>query len=114
VKSISLVSALTLSLILAASPQAQQLIELEHNQAKKLVSEGKIVSLDFALIHVEHYCSGKLLDAHLYQNQGEWLYDLQLRSDTGELISLSIDATTGKPQQYSQLPMACRIDKKQP
>ncbi|WP_258405276.1 PepSY domain-containing protein [Shewanella mesophila] len=111
-KPIYTVSALMLSLISVSSIQALPLIELEHNQAKQLVSEGKIVSLDFALTHMERYCSGKLLDAHLYQTQGEWHYDLQIRSDSGEMISLSIDATTGKPQQYTQLPIACRIDKK--
>ncbi|MCL1041581.1 MULTISPECIES: PepSY domain-containing protein [Shewanella] len=99
----------TLMLIVSSllSPAVHAAIELEHNQAKQLVSEGKILSLDLTLSQVQAYCDGKLVDAHLFHAQGRWQYDLQIKSANGELISLDIDATTGQHQTGKPLPDAC-------
>nr|WP_275658994.1 hypothetical protein [Shewanella sp. Isolate11] len=94
--------------------QAAALIELEHNQAQQLVNEGKILSLDLALSNLEEYCSGKLLDANLYQSNGDWLYSLQLRNLAGDIISFTMNATTGKPKSHSSIPKACQVDKLAP
>lgn len=106
-KFISLISTTVLTLILLGTSYASTSIELEHNQAKKLVSQGKILSLDLTLVHVQQYCAGKLIDAHLYQAQGRWSYDLRLKTLEGELVSLSIDAATGQLQSDQQLPLIC-------
>lgn len=99
----------TLMLIVSSllSHVASAAIELEHNQAKQLVSEGKILSLDLTLSQVQAYCDGKLVDAHLFHDQGRWQYDLQIKSENGELISLDIDAATGQHQANKPLPDAC-------
>lgn len=111
-KPIDIASAFILYLFSLASLSATPLTELEHNQAQKLVSDGKILPLDVVLAKVESYCSVKLLDAHLYQAQGQWHYHLQLRSLQGELISLKMDATTGEPRNTAELPTHCQYDKK--
>ncbi|WP_076415708.1 PepSY domain-containing protein [Shewanella sp. UCD-KL12] len=88
--------------------QGSALIELEHYQAKHLVSAGKILSLDVTLSKSKHFCYGKLIDAHLYQEKGKWRYDLQIKSQRGQIIDLSLDASTGRPDPYKPLPSGCR------
>ncbi|AQS40134.1 hypothetical protein Sps_05062 [Shewanella psychrophila] len=84
------------------------LVELEHYQAKHLVSAGKILSLDVTLSKTKHFCYGKLIDAHLYQEQGKWRYDLQIKAQRGQIIDLSLDASTGQPNPNKPLPSGCR------
>lgn len=111
-KPIYITSAFILYALSVASLSATPFTELEHNQAKKLVNDGKILPFDVVLAKVEGYCSVKLLDAHLYQTQGQWHYHLQLRSPQGELISLKMDASTGKLTDTTELPSSCQHDKK--
>ncbi|MPY25243.1 hypothetical protein FM037_03760 [Shewanella psychropiezotolerans] len=84
------------------------LVELEHYQAKHLVSAGKILSLDVTLSKIKYFCYGKLIDAHLYQEQGKWRYDLQIKAQRGQIIDLSLDASTGQPNPTKSLPSGCR------
>ncbi|MXR69741.1 hypothetical protein GNT65_13850 [Shewanella sp. JBTF-M18] len=106
-KPTAVTSTFLLSVCSLLSPAATAVIELEHNQAKELVSEGKILSLDLTLNQVQAYCDGKLVDAHLFHAQGHWRYDLQIKSANGELISLDIDATTGRHSTNKPLPQSC-------
>ena len=86
---------------------SSHLIELEHYQAKHLVSAGKILSLDVTLSKIKYFCYGKLIDAHLYQEQGKWRYDLQIKAQRGQIIDLSLDASTGQPNPNKSLPTGC-------
>ncbi len=88
--------------------QASALVELEHKQAKYLVSTGKILSLDVTLFKSKQFCYGKLIDAHLYQERGKWRYDLKIKSQRGQIIDLSLDASTGQPDPYKPMPSGCR------
>ncbi|MBW8183219.1 PepSY domain-containing protein [Shewanella nanhaiensis] len=99
---------LALAITLATTASATPLIELEHNQAKQLVSTGKILSLDVTLAKTQFFCFGKLIDAHLYQEEGKWRYDLQIKTQRGQIIDLSLDASTGQPNPYLSLPSECR------
>ncbi|MCF1428143.1 MAG: hypothetical protein LPD71_05490 [Shewanella sp.] len=87
----------------AASP-----IELHHNQAVTLVASGQILSLTDTLAIVSHYCKGKLMDAHLYQEGNKWRYDLELKVDKGQLLQISVDARSGKPVAAIPLPSECQ------
>lgn len=86
---------------------SSHLIELEHYQAKHLVSAGKILSLDVTLSKIKYFCYGKLIDAHLYQEQGKWRYDLQIKAQRGQIIDLSLDASTGQLNPHKSLPSGC-------
>lgn len=103
---------LALATTLTMPADATTLIELEHNQAKELVSTGKILSLDVTLAKTKSFCFGKLIDAHLYQEEGKWRYDLQIKAQRGQIIDLSLDASTGQPNPYKSLPNECRAFKK--
>ncbi|BAJ00474.1 PepSY domain-containing protein [Shewanella violacea] len=83
------------------------LVELGHYQANDLVSAGKILSLDITLSKIKYFCYGKLIDAHLYQEQGKWRYDLQIKAQGGQIIELSLDASTGQPHPNKSLPSGC-------
>ncbi|MGL4476516.1 MAG: PepSY domain-containing protein [Shewanella sp.] len=97
-----------LSILMLSSQVFSQDTELHHYQAKQLVASGHILSLDDTLTLVSHYCDGKLIDAHLYQQQDKWRYDLQLKLNAGQLIDLSIDAKTGQPSSLTPLPSECQ------
>lgn len=83
-------------------------IELEHYQAKALVNSGQILSLNGALSVVNQFCQGELIDAHLYQEDHKWRYDLQIKVQRGQIVNLSIDATNGQPVHSIVLPSECR------
>lgn len=85
-------------------------IELEHNQVKQLVKNGTILSLDDTLTIIHQYCSGKLIDAHLYQVNNSWRYDLQLKQPNGQIINLSLNAVNGQPVVQSPIPSECQQD----
>ena len=103
---------LALATLLPITSLATTLVELEHNQAKELVSTGKILSLDVTLTKTESFCFGKLIDAHLYQDKGKWRYDLQIKAQRGQIIDLSLDASTGQPNPNKSLPSECRAFEK--
>ncbi|WP_372871591.1 PepSY domain-containing protein [Shewanella sp.] len=94
--------------VLLQGKVAASAIELEHYEAKRLVSEGQILSLDATLKRVAAFCQGKLLDAHLYQDGDSWRYDLQFGFQRGEITHLSVDASSGKLSPDSELPDECQ------
>lgn len=83
-------------------------IELEHYQAKALVNSGQILSLNGTLAVVNQFCQGELIDAHLYQEDHKWSYDLQIKVQRGQIVNLSIDATNGQLEHSTALPSECR------
>ncbi|MCP3128282.1 MULTISPECIES: PepSY domain-containing protein [Shewanella] len=83
-------------------------IELEHYQVKALVNSGQILSLNGTLSVVNQFCQGELIDAHLYQEDHKWRYDLQIKVQRGQIVNLSIDATNGQPVDSIALPSECR------
>ncbi|BDM65734.1 hypothetical protein NFHSH190041_31860 [Shewanella sp. NFH-SH190041] len=104
----------TVSLAIGLSSASANLVnsdtELHHNQASLLVSAGRILSLQDTLSIVSHYCKGKLIDAHLYQETDKWRYDLVFKVRGGELLHLSVDARNGQPVPGLPLPSECRQD----
>ncbi|WP_299795380.1 PepSY domain-containing protein [uncultured Shewanella sp.] len=106
------VSLFALATLMSMKGHTTNLIELEHYEAKQLVSSGKILSLDVTLSRIKHFCYGKLIDAHLYREDGKWRYDLQIKAQHGQIIDLSLDASTGQPDPYRSLPSDCRAFEK--
>ncbi|WP_256870973.1 PepSY domain-containing protein [Shewanella sp. Scap07] len=101
-------SLIALMFCVSSTTFATSLIELEHNQAKDLVSAGKILPLDITLFQVQNFCAGKLLDANLFQYQGHWVYELKIKSTRGSRAAIIVDASTGTLQPNSKLPSSCR------
>lgn len=82
-------------------------IELEHSQVKALVNSGQILSLNGTLSIANQFCQGELIDAHLYQEDHKWRYDLQIKLQRGQRVNLSIDTTNGQPVDSIALPSEC-------
>ncbi|WP_394205871.1 PepSY domain-containing protein [Shewanella waksmanii] len=101
-------NSIALLLSVSSTTFATSLVELEHNQAKDLVSEGKILPLDITLFQVQDFCAGKLLDANLFQYQGHWVYELKIKPKRGSRAAIIVDASTGELQPNSKLPKNCR------
>ncbi|ABZ78145.1 conserved hypothetical protein [Shewanella halifaxensis HAW-EB4] len=90
---------------------ANQKIEVQHYEAQTLVNSGQILSLDVTLNSIQAMCNGKLIDAHLYQHQGKWRYEVQIRTLKGQLVDLVLDASTGQLAKPAQLPASCNTEK---
>ncbi|MCL1093011.1 PepSY domain-containing protein [Shewanella kaireitica] len=86
---------------------ASQKIEVEHYQAQQLVKGGEILSLDVTLAGIQTLCHGKLIDAHLYQQNGHWRYELQIRTIASQLVDLTLDAKSGQLTHPTKLPSSC-------
>ena len=90
---------------------ANQKIEVQHYEAQALVNSGQILSLDVTLSSIQAMCNGKLIDAHLYQHQGNWRYEIQIRTDKDQLVELLLDASNGQLAQPVRLPASCSAEK---
>lgn len=90
---------------------ANQKIEIQHYEAQNLVSSGQILSLDVTLSSIQAMCHGKLVDAHLYQDDGNWRYEVQIRTTKGQLVELLLDASTGQLAKPTRFPASCTPEK---
>ncbi|MEI6859332.1 MAG: hypothetical protein V5788_06040 [Shewanella sp.] len=90
------------------SANSSDVIVLEHDQAKLLVTAGHILSLDVTLSKIKYFCYGKLIDANLYQEHGKWRYNLLIKTQRGQIVNLSLDASIGQPNPNKSLPSGCR------
>ncbi|QQX79535.1 hypothetical protein JK628_18755 [Shewanella sp. KX20019] len=86
---------------------ANQKVEVQHNQAQQLVKSGQILSLDVTLAGMQTICHGKLIDAHLYQLDGSWLYVVQIRPLAGEIVELTLNARNGQLAKPAKMPSSC-------
>ncbi|WP_417760776.1 PepSY domain-containing protein [Shewanella sp.] len=85
-------------------------LEPDHELAKALVASGEIRSLDQTLTELLHQCDAELLDAHLYQSDGQWRYDLYIKFRQGIVQSLLVDASNGALISPDKLPGDCLPD----
>ncbi|PKG57714.1 hypothetical protein CXF83_19950 [Shewanella sp. Choline-02u-19] len=86
---------------------ANQKVEVQHYQAQLLVKSGQILSLDVTLVGIKAICHGKLIDAHLYQYDGNWLYEIQIRNPNGEIVDLILNARNGQLTNPAKMPSRC-------
>lgn len=85
-------------------------LEPDHELAKSLVASGQIRSLDQTLAELHRYCDAELLDAHLYQSDNHWRYDLYIRLHQGIAFSVLVDASSGELLTPDKLPGDCSPD----
>lgn len=102
---------LTAAMLHLPAAVANQKIEIQHYEAQTLVKSGQILSLDVTLSSIQAMCNGKLIDAHLYQHLGKWRYEVQIRTQKGQLVDLVLDASTGQLAKPAQLPASCSAEK---
>ncbi|WP_394130399.1 hypothetical protein [Shewanella maritima] len=98
---------LSLSTLIVSQSTIITPLELEHDQAQKLVASGQIKSLDYSLNWINQFCNGQLVDARLYQSLDKLHYNLQLRVNENQLIDIKLNAVNGMLESMTQLPSEC-------
>jgi len=82
-----------LALAFAVIPAAAD--EIGHEQARRLVEEGKIRPLDEIIERLKSEVPGKILSTELESDDGRLEYDFKILTPEGRLLEVEIDAATG-------------------
>ncbi|MGM3389100.1 PepSY domain-containing protein [Stutzerimonas stutzeri] len=83
------------ALLLAATPAASR--DLDQDEALRLRREGLIMPLETLLQRaMEHYPSARLLEAELEEEDGVYVYEIELLTADGVARELELDARDGR------------------
>lgn len=83
-----------MAILLSAPIWADDKLE-DFEHARQLVSEGKIVPLETILKRTEIKPGWRLLEVEFERDDGQWIYELEVLKEDGEVIELLYDAETG-------------------
>ena len=84
-----------LALLLAATPAASR--DLDQDEALRLRREGLIMPLEALLQRaIERYPGARLLEAELEEDDGIYIYEIELLTADGIARELEIDAHDGR------------------
>ncbi|HCG39083.1 MAG TPA: peptidase [Pseudomonas sp.] len=84
-----------LALLLAAAPAASR--DLDHDEALRLRREGLIMPLEALLQRaMERYPGASLLEAELEEEDGIYVYEIELLTNEGVARELELDARDGR------------------
>lgn len=89
-----LIPFITLLLLLPASWSASA--DDDHDEARRLLKSGDIVSLEVILQNASRIQQGKILEVELESEKGKWVYEIELLSPEGDVVELVFDAATGQ------------------
>ncbi len=70
--------------------------ERDHDRARQALQEGKILPLRSVLDIVEQSYPGQVVKVEFEEDDGEYLYEIRLLQDSGNLLKLKIDARDGQ------------------
>lgn len=79
--------------VLAAPATAQE--RRDHERARAALEAGQIRPLSELLTEVERRFRGRVIEAELQLDDGQWLYDIKILPPNGRLFSIELDAATG-------------------
>lgn len=86
---------LSLALLLAATPAASR--DLDQDEALKLRREGLILPLESLLLQaMQRYPGARLLEAELEEDDGIYIYEIELLTADGIARELELDARDGR------------------
>jgi len=66
-----------------------------HDQARRALEAGEILSLGEILKTAEAARRGRVIEIELDREDGRWIYELEMVSPEGHLYEMEIDAATG-------------------
>ncbi|TCH98684.1 hypothetical protein EJV46_08910 [Roseococcus sp. SYP-B2431] len=84
---------LALTLFLAAPAAAQE--RRDHERARAALEAGQIRPLSELLSEVERRYRGRVIEAELELDDGQWLYEIKILPPNGQLFTVELDAATG-------------------
>ncbi len=80
---------------LAAAPAAAQ-ERRDHERARAALEAGQIRPLSELLSEVERRFRGRVIEADLDRDDGQWLYEFKILPPNGRLFRVEVDAATGQ------------------
>jgi uncharacterized membrane protein YkoI len=86
--------ALLALLLLTASPAGAQ-ERRDHERARAALEAGQIRPLSELLAVVERRYRGRVIEADLERDDGQWLYEFKILPQNGRVFTVEIDAATG-------------------
>jgi uncharacterized membrane protein YkoI len=70
--------------------------EDDHERARRLLEAGQILPLQTILERAQASHPGRILEADLDEEQGRFVYEIELLDDEGLVWELQFDAKTGR------------------
>jgi hypothetical protein len=77
-----------------ASPAVAQ-ERRDHERARSALEAGQIRPLSELLTEVERRYRGRVIEAELELDDGQWLYEIKILPPNGQLFTVELDAATG-------------------
>lgn len=74
----------------------------DHEQIRRLKERGKIRSLESVLEEIRRDYPGRIIEIELDDDDGRYIYELELVDEQGVVWDLEIDARTGKLLEKKQ------------
>ena len=84
------------ALTVCAAPALSKNDDIGHNEARRLVEEGRILPLEQILTDLQNNVPGKLLKTELEREHGRIIYDIKILRTDGRVQEVEIDASTGE------------------
>jgi uncharacterized membrane protein YkoI len=86
---------LSLALLPALPPLAMAQERRDHERARAALEAGEIRPLAELLGDVERRFRGRVIEADLERDDGQWLYELKILPPNGRMFVIELDAATG-------------------
>lgn len=91
-----MIRSLTLALLLAASLGLGVVwADDDHEQARRALEAGEVMSLRTVLEQVERDYPGQVIEVELDREDGRWVYEIELIRSGGGVLKLELDAHDG-------------------
>ena len=91
-----------LMLILLPLTLAAQPLALDYETARQAVGRGDMMPLEQILARIEARHPGRIVEVELEDENGLWLYEIEVLTPEGRLIELELDARTGAILGYEE------------
>ena len=96
-RSLSSLMLILLPLTLAAQPIAP-----DYETARQAVDRGDMLPLEQILARIEARHPGRIVEVELEDDDGLWLYEIEVLTPEGRLIEIELDARTGAILGYEE------------
>ncbi len=96
-RSLSSLMLILLPLTLAAQPIAP-----DYETARQAVDRGDMLPLEQILARIEALHPGRIVEVELEDEDGLWLYEIEVLTPEGRLIEIELDALTGAILGYEE------------
>lgn len=76
--------------------------DLDQESVHRLREAGEILSLEEIIERVRQKYPGRIIEIELDNEEGNFVYELEIVDDTGTVFEIDVDATTGDILKYER------------